>query len=152
LDEALPPGSYGVTKIDVEGSEFEALHGGRGCLAAHLLRDVVFESTWDYPGPTHELLFGFGYHLFEIQASFRGPKLVPASSRSGGRGRLADYLATTESERAGELVGPAGWEVLRRRRDLKGDVVVFAESNSKPMIGDSAGRGHGILKSRQRPV
>lgn len=115
LDDALRAASCGVMKIDVEGYEFEALSGAMGHLATHRIRDVVFESTWAFPGPAHELLLGCGYRLFEIRSSLIGPKLVHVQKRSGPAGRLADYLATVDAARALDLVATAGWKVLNRR-------------------------------------
>ena len=87
-----------------------------GSLATHRLRDIVFEATWDFPGPAHDLLFGYGYRLFEIQASLLGPRLVAVPKRSGSPGRFADYLATLDENRAGKLVAPLGWGVMHRGR------------------------------------
>jgi FkbM family methyltransferase len=112
LDDALPRSAYGVVKIDVEGHELEVLRGALNGLAAHRFRDVVFESTWDYPGPAHELLISNGYRIFEILVSLNGPKLTPVKNRFEAPGRLADYLATADPVRAGKLVGPAGWQAL----------------------------------------
>ena len=114
LDDVLPQGACGVTKIDVEGHEFEALSGALRCLAERRLRDIVIETTWDFPGRVHELLLTYGYDLKEIHPSLCGPKLLELTPRSGASGRLADYLATLDRGRAGELLGPSGWQVLRR--------------------------------------
>jgi FkbM family methyltransferase len=113
LDEVIPAMNCGVVKIDVEAHECEVLSGATTALASHRLRDVVFESTWNFPGLAHELLLEHGYQLFGIEASLRGPKLAAVSRRSGGEGRPADYLATMEPRRAAELVAEEGWRVLR---------------------------------------
>ncbi len=118
LDDVLAASSYGVAKIDVEGHELEALSGASDCLAAHRLRDIVFESTWDFPGAAHELLLSDGYRLFEIQSSLLGPRLVTVPRRSGPPGRQADYLATLDWRRAGELLRPRGWQVLRAKSEV----------------------------------
>jgi FkbM family methyltransferase len=116
LDDLLSSANCGVTKIDVEGHESEVLAGAAGCLATHRLRDIVFESSWDYPGPAHETLLGFNYEVFEIQANLGGPMLRRVYSRSGRPERIADYLATVDTHRTMGLVGENGWKVLRRSR------------------------------------
>ena len=113
LDEVLTRDNCGVIKIDVEGHEAQVLSGAKRYLAEQRFRDVVFESTWDFPGPAHELLLRYGYTVFELQACFLGPRLAAVSRRSGHPNRLADYVATTDLPRAQELVGSAGWQVLR---------------------------------------
>lgn len=112
LDEVIPANGCGVIKIDVEGHEFEVLSGAKTSLAAHRLRDVVFESTWSFPGPAHELMRQYGYHVFAIEASLHGPRLAAVSRRSQLDNRQADYLATVEPRRAEELVRRSGWRAL----------------------------------------
>jgi FkbM family methyltransferase len=118
LDDVLTPGTCIVAKIDVEGHETEVLSGASEHLAKQFLRDLVFESTWDFPGPAHELLLGYGYCILEVQPWLRGPKLAPVLRRSGGQGRVMDYVATGNVRRAQELMRPAGWQVLRRQEHL----------------------------------
>jgi FkbM family methyltransferase len=112
LDKLIPATGCGVVKIDVEGHEFEVLSGAVVALAAHRLRNVVFESTWSFPGPAHALLREHGYHLFAIEASLRGPRLAAVSRRSGPENRQADYLATVDPSRAAALVEMPGWRAL----------------------------------------
>jgi len=116
LDDMLPAAGCEVLKIDVEGHEFEVLLGANSALVARRIRDVVFESTWNFPGPAHELLLRHGYNLFGIDASLSGPTLTTVSPRSDSENRQADYLATVEPQRAKELIALAGWKVLRRRQ------------------------------------
>jgi FkbM family methyltransferase len=112
LDRVIPAMGCGVLKVDVEGHEFEVLSGAKDGLAAHRFRDVAFESTWAFPGPAHELLRGYGYHAFAIEASLCGPRLAAVSRRSGPEDRRADYLATVDPRRAQEFVAARGWRVL----------------------------------------
>ncbi len=128
LDEILSHTGCDVVKIDVEGHEVEVLLGAADGLAEQRLRDVVFESTWDFPGRAHELLLGYGYRLFEIQKSWRGPKLARLSTRSGQKGQLADYLATVNASRAQELIARPGWRVLNSQPS---DLVTRDERDSQ---------------------
>jgi FkbM family methyltransferase len=112
LDEVTAAWASTAAKIDVEGHELQALKGAGSLLAKRRLRDVVFESTWNFPGTAHKLLQECGYRIFEIGQSLRGPGLLPAHARSGRPGRLADYLATVQDVRALELLAPSGWQVL----------------------------------------
>jgi FkbM family methyltransferase len=112
LDDLLSAGAWAVIKVDVEGHEFEVLSGAKAALAAHRIRDIVFESSWAFPGPGHEMLLEHGYHLFAIEASLRGPRLAAIPRRSDSQNRQADYLATLEPGRAAALVEKPGWQAL----------------------------------------
>jgi FkbM family methyltransferase len=112
LDDLLPCGTCGVIKIDVEGHEADVLAGAAEALGEQRLRDVVFESTWDFPGAAHERLLAAGYRIFSLEQSLFGPKLARLHTRSGQEGRLTDYVATVDAARALGLAAPAGWQVL----------------------------------------
>lgn len=101
-----------IVKLDVEGHECQVLRGTTGILAGGHLRDVVFESSWNFPAAAHELLRSYGYRVFEIGQSLRGPRLRPVRRRSGRHERLADYLATRQDTRALQLIAPSGWQLL----------------------------------------
>jgi FkbM family methyltransferase len=112
LDDVLPKTAIGMLKIDVEGHEFEVLSGAAGLLAAGSVRDILFESNWDFPGRAHELLERNGYQLFDLRASSFGVRLAKPSRRADSRRKMCDYLATLVPERAWCLVRPRGWRVL----------------------------------------
>lgn len=116
LDAVIPPGLSGVMKIDVEGHEADVLAGAAASLAEQRVRDIVFESCWNYPGAAHEALLAQGYRIFEVAQSVRGPKLSVVRRRWGCPERLGDYLATTDAPRALRLFAPREWQVLRRSR------------------------------------
>ena len=115
LDDALGESGCGVIKIDVEGHEHEALLGAGELLASGGVRDLVFESTWEYPGRAHSLLLAAGYRIFDLGASLCGLILSEPRSRADGAERKSDYVATKEPERAQRLMAPRGWQVLRQR-------------------------------------
>ena len=112
LDDALPPGEYGVLKMDVEGHEEKVLAAAASALGQGCFRDIVFESS--EPGATavRRLLSGRGYCLFGIGSSFLGPKLLNVDGAGSDHIIAVDYLATREPERALERIAPRGWKVL----------------------------------------
>jgi len=112
LDEALPGDSCRVIKIDVEGHEFDVLSGALRLLASGGVRDIVLESTWEYPSPPQKLLLKYGYQVFDLRTSFLGPLLKRPEKRTSLSGRVSDYVATLNGERANRLLNPAGWQLL----------------------------------------
>jgi FkbM family methyltransferase len=112
LDDVLSDRACGVLKIDVEGHEFEVLSGARSLLESRKVRDIVFESTWEFPGRAHKLLAGYGYQLFDLGASSLGLELPMPSKRPEAPGKVSDYVATLNPERALTLTSPSGWRVL----------------------------------------
>jgi FkbM family methyltransferase len=112
LDDVLGDNECGVMKIDVEGHEFEALSGAQDVLASGKLRDIVYESSWEYPSRSHEFLEGHGYKVFDLRASFFGLELAEPSRRTAPAQTTTDYLATLDPDRAQTLMLPRGWRVL----------------------------------------
>ena len=89
-----------VIKIDVEGHELAVFEGAAGLLEQHAFRDIVFESTKQYPSLVHCLLLKYGYSVFRLESGICGPKLIEPSRSSKGEGLLADFVATIEPKRA----------------------------------------------------
>jgi FkbM family methyltransferase len=112
LDDALPPGDYGVIKIDVEGHEARVLAGAVSALGQGRFRDIVFESAAARFGAAHGFLTSHGYIVFGIGSSLCGPKLFKVDRPRLDPIGAADYLATREPERALERLAPRGWKVL----------------------------------------
>lgn len=112
LDEAWPESDCGLIKIDVEGHEVDVLSGAGRLLASGNVRDIVFESTWEYPAQAHELLLKHGYQVFDLGASFRGLALERPQKRKSNPGRVSDYVATLDATRATRLISPPGWQLL----------------------------------------
>ena len=101
-----------VMKVDVEGHEFEVMSGAERLLAKGLVRDIVFESRWEFANKTHELLVRHGYELFELGSGLWGPVLGVAGRRSGEMGRTADYVATLDPNRLRMVMQKRGWRAL----------------------------------------
>jgi FkbM family methyltransferase len=110
LDDVLD--GCAVLKLDVEGHELEVLLGAEKLLRSGRVRDIVFESTWAYPGGAHELLAGCGYELFDVVESFWRPLLVKPTRRAAEPGKMGNYLATREAARARGVMRACGWRVL----------------------------------------
>lgn len=113
LDDVIGGRSIGVVKIDVEGHEGLVIEGARRSLDQHLVRDIIFESSSDYPNPVHRKLTGKGYSIVEIGMTLLGPILSNPST--GDSEVLRDYLATLDLPRAQRLLESTGWEVLKRQ-------------------------------------
>ena len=142
LDDVVQGENCGVAKIDVEEHEVEVLLGAIDTLRQRRLRDVVFESTWDFPAPAHELLLRHNYRIFEIQHAWRGPRLAEVQRRSRPGPGLADYLATINAPRALELAKPAGWQVLKRANSERDKI-----PKSRHVVPDT---GHNLYESLAR--
>jgi FkbM family methyltransferase len=117
LDGEFHPGALvGVLKVDVEGHEAAVLRGGQRMLAAHAIRDVVYEEHGSESAPATELLHAHGYEVFKIRKGFLGAILSPPAGRAEGTAWTPpSYLATTDPARALARLAPRGWRCLRGR-------------------------------------
>jgi FkbM family methyltransferase len=116
LDEVMEQSqSFGLMKVDVEGHEAEVFRGAAGLLAQKRVRDIVFEDYGPHPTPPMQLLESFGYSLFALGRSFRGPRLLPPDRYEGPPWSSPNYLATLDPKRAEARMRPKGWKVLQRR-------------------------------------
>lgn len=116
LDQVLAnSSSIGLMKVDVEGHELAVLAGATSLLAAHRVRDIVFEEHRPYPTPVTDLLERSGYAVFRLGRKFRRPVLLrPDSDESRSRWEATSFLATADPVRATERFSKAGWNCLRR--------------------------------------
>ena len=120
LDEALGGQECRLIKIDVEGHERDVLAGAAQLQASGRLRDIIFESSFEYPSPAHAILLENGYQVFDLTASICGPALnKPWQRRTAGK-RSSDYVATLNSERATRLMQPRGWQLLSSKCVVEG--------------------------------
>jgi FkbM family methyltransferase len=116
LDEALGD-SVGVLKLDVEEHELAALQGAERLLAAHAIRDIVFESHRVPPTAVTELLEGHGYAVLAVRQGLSGPILsAPGEGLWRQMWDPSTLLATCDAERARSLFRARGWRSLRRVR------------------------------------
>ena len=103
-----------VMKIDVEGSECQVLQGAGELITKRKVRDIVFEDHGIYPTPSMKLLETCGYTLFKLMRSFPRPLLVDPSTRQEAKPwEPANYLATTDPDRARSRLKAVGWKCLR---------------------------------------
>jgi hypothetical protein len=112
LDREFKGTELSVIKIDVEGHELAVLEGASGLLKQGAIRDIVFESTKDYPSLVHRLLLQYGYSVFRLESGFCGPQLIEPGKPSKGVELLADFVATTEPNRALKRFASWGWKTL----------------------------------------
>ena len=104
-----------VMKIDVEGNECQVLQGAGELITKRKIRDIVFEEHGAYPTPSMKLLEDCGYSLFKLKRSFARPLLVPpATKQEASPWEPANFLATTDPDRAEVRLKPLGWKCLRR--------------------------------------
>jgi FkbM family methyltransferase len=114
LDREFPPDArIGVLKVDVEGHEAAVLAGADRLLAAHAIRDVVYEEHAPGAGPATALLLSRGYRVFGISKGLLGPAL--GAPGHGSAFAPPSCLATVAPERALARLAPRGWECLRGR-------------------------------------
>jgi FkbM family methyltransferase len=121
LDELLqPPIALGVMKIDVEGGELGVLVGADRMLAAHRVRDVIFEEHRPYPTDVTTLLERHGYEVMSVGSSLSGVRLVGPDAVLEAKSDRS-FLATLDADRARRRVQRLGCRSLRvshTRRDL----------------------------------
>lgn len=110
---------FGVVKIDVEGWELPVYEGARQLLADQRIRDIVFEDFAAFPSDSVKFLQKNGYTVFRVAKKISGP-LIWSPSGSKAPDHLltyepTNYLATTDPERALELLRAGGWLCLKAR-------------------------------------
>jgi FkbM family methyltransferase len=116
LDAELDGATVGVMKIDVEGHEASVIEGAAEALAAHRIRDIVFEEHGSYPAPSATLLEGHGYTIFALDRNFFGPRLERPGAEHQAGGEAPNLLATVDPGRVRKRLGSRGWHCLRPRR------------------------------------
>jgi hypothetical protein len=108
-----------VLKLDVEGHEWNVLHGAAQFLRDHRVRDVVFEEHKKYPTAASDLLETCGYHIYRIQKTFMGPRLLPPDVPTPPSSwEPTSFLATYAPQRARRRLSARGWCALQERSSL----------------------------------
>ena len=115
LDATLGATRPGLLKLDVEGHEAAALRGARRLLAAHAIRDVVYEEHDGVVEGATDQLRGHGYAVYRILKSFRGPVLAAPERSAADPWTPPSLLATTDAPRAAARFRRRGWACLRGR-------------------------------------
>jgi FkbM family methyltransferase len=109
LDDLVGERDVGVLKIDVEGHEAKVLSGAERLLAAHRVRDIVFEHR-GYPTSATRFLEDLGYTLLSLNGSLFRLVIGPPSECSPWQGwEGPSYLATVARERALRRLQRRGW-------------------------------------------
>ena len=110
LDSIIPEGTpIAVLKVDVEGHELEVFRGLGKLLESKVIRDIVFEETSAYPGPTHQYLQSAGYSVLGLESNFWGVQLVPPDRVKVNPYFPSNYIATCERARAEDVFQSRGW-------------------------------------------
>jgi len=115
LDAALAAEPrIGVLKMDIEGHELTAFKGAAGLLGGQRIRDIVFEEHHPIGSPVAQFLAGFGYSIFRLHKTFRGPRLIAVDERvTESTWESPSLLATLEPDRAQRLFSRRGWDALK---------------------------------------
>jgi FkbM family methyltransferase len=111
LDDLVGDCDVGVLKIDVEGHETKVLNGAERLLAAHRVRDIVFEHR-GYPTSATRFLENLGYTLFSLNSSLFRLVVGPPSECPPWQGwEGPSYLATVARDRALRRLRRRGWSL-----------------------------------------
>jgi FkbM family methyltransferase len=115
IDDVIGTMPISVLKLDVEGFELAVLSGASRALGAGQITHIVFEDHEGANSNAARLLESFGYELFSIGWSLRGPTLGAYVE-----GTLAEayeapsYVASREPDRVRRLCSTSGWMTLSR--------------------------------------
>ena len=117
LDAFVPEAEeIALVKIDVEGHELAVLEGAEKLLAAHRVRDLLFEDFQPQPSPVTRFLWSAGYTVFYLHPGWRKPKAVrieEAGKWLVRRNSEPNFLATFNPRRAELRFQAGGWMILR---------------------------------------
>lgn len=117
LDEVIQqlPGAVGAIKIDIEGHELEALKGAKQSLSRGVIRDILYEDFLGASSKVSQLLAGYGYSIFGLQAAITGPVLrknfAPEQHHNGDH----NLIATLDPVRLSSRMAVRGYNCLSRK-------------------------------------
>ena len=115
LDAELDGRSVAVLKIDVEGAEQAVLDGAAQSLRDRRLRHIIFEDHRGAGSPVMTCLHEYGYTIYSVEWTLRGPKLGdPTVPSSHARYEAPSYLATLTPDAARAACSARGWIALSR--------------------------------------
>ena len=115
IDAVLGDNGAAVLKIDVEGSELQVLRGAQCALKSGRIRHVVFEDFGGGGSEAAQLLESFGYRVYSLGWSVRGPRVGAATKeRLAKTYEAPSYLATLDAAQVLERCSEPGWLVLRK--------------------------------------
>lgn len=107
----------GVMKVDVEGHELAVFQGAKSMLQRNAIRDIVFESNDGYPTDVTQYLEELGYHIFGIESSLVGIRLVDAKHLSERpHAHTLDLVATCDPARLVTRFASRRWQCFRLNR------------------------------------
>lgn len=116
LDRELGGRSVAVLKVDVEGAEQALFEGAASSLKERRIRHIIFE---DHRGANSDVmaqLLGYGYAIYSIGWTLRGPVLDAAAAVSPhARYEAPSYLATAAPDEARAACVKRGWMALKRQ-------------------------------------
>jgi len=105
-----------VVKIDVEGHEFEVLHGATEMLATRRIRTVVYENEEGPQHPANAFLRDHGYSVLQIGRTMTRLVLAPVNAPPVCPPHdPPSYLATCEPAEVLATLSRRGWQSLRHR-------------------------------------
>ncbi len=118
LDAMLEAGDQvGLLKIDVEGGELDVLRGAEGALAQGRIAVIIYESFASARAEIEAWLEPYGFKVFGLGRSFRGPSLAKHRQEAT---RFAfeppSYVAALNPERVEASMAARGWHCLAARR------------------------------------
>ena len=116
LDDILDIQPIKLLKIDVEGYELNVLKGAEKLLKEKCIRFIIYEDDTKYPGKVSDYLEDFGFKIYKIGKTFRGPVLTNPQDNSYDLAyEPHNYLAVSSAE--ARLIDPlqSGWTIYQSR-------------------------------------
>jgi FkbM family methyltransferase len=115
LDDVLRGEQVRVAKIDVEGHEPQVLAGATTLLRQRAIEHIVYEAQDGAASPVHDMLEGYGFTVFSLGWSTRGPRLGARHEHVAHAGETPDFLAALDAASVRAAFAARGWRALRGR-------------------------------------